>query len=122
LDNQPASVTRFEAPCQHRALPRGALTEGDTRGLGGETTIRGYRQDRFVGPIEAVGNLELRWTFVHFSLLKQRFSLQIAPLYDVGRVFDRGGFSSSNWKWSAGGGLRVGCADAVGATVSAELL
>jgi hypothetical protein len=85
-----------------------ALTEGDQRGLGGETTIRGYRQDRFVGAMAAVANVELRWTFVHFSLLKQRFSLQVAPLYDVGRVFDRVGFSTDNWKWSAGGGLRVG--------------
>ena len=85
-----------------------AHTEGDQRGLGGETTIRGYRQDRFVGAVAAVANVELRWTFTHFSLLKQRFSLQVAPLFDVGRVFDRVGFSSDNWKWSAGGGLRVG--------------
>ncbi len=85
-----------------------ALTEGDQRGLGGEATIRGFRQDRFVGAMAAVANVELRWTFVHFSLLKQRFSLQVAPLYDVGRVFDRVALSTDNWKWAAGGGLRVG--------------
>jgi hemolysin activation/secretion protein len=85
-----------------------ALTEGDQTGLGGERTLRGYRQDRFIGPVAAVANAEIRWTFVHFKLLQQRFSLQIAPLFDVGRVFDKVDFQFDNWKWSAGGGLRVG--------------
>jgi outer membrane protein assembly factor BamA len=96
------------APMPFYSMNTLALTEGDQRGLGGEVTIRGYRQDRFVGPMAAVANVELRWTFVHFTLLKQKFSLQAAPLYDVGRVFDRVGLSASNWKSSAGGGLRVG--------------
>jgi hemolysin activation/secretion protein len=87
-----------------------ALTEGDQNGLGGERTIRGFRQDRFVGNVAAVANLEVRWTFVHFRVLKQLFSLQIAPLFDVGRIFDNvfaGEDFASNWKWSAGGGLRI---------------
>jgi len=85
-----------------------ALTEGDQNGLGGERTLRGFRQDRFVGQVAAVGNAELRWTFVHFKLLAQRFSLQIAPLFDVGRVFDKVDFQLTNWKVSGGAGLRVG--------------
>ena len=85
-----------------------ALTEADQYGLGGERTLRGYRQDRFIGPIMAVGNAELRWTFVHFKLLKQRFSVQIAPLLDVGRVFDGWGrLQLNDWKISGGAGLRV---------------
>jgi hypothetical protein len=87
-----------------------ALTEGDQNGLGGERTIRGFRQDRFVGHVAAVANLEVRWTFVHFKVLGQLFSLQVAPLFDVGRIFDNvlaGEDFASNWKWSAGGGLRI---------------
>ena len=84
-----------------------ALTEGDQTGLGGERTLRGFRQDRFVGPVAALGNAELRWTFVHFKLLKQLFSIQIAPLVDVGRVFDKVGFDFQNWEVSGGGGLRI---------------
>jgi outer membrane protein assembly factor BamA len=85
-----------------------ALTTGDQRGLGGETTIRGYRQDRFVAPVSALANVELRWTFVRFSLLSQQFSLQAAPLLDAGRVFDGVDWSFSRWRASAGAGLRVG--------------
>jgi len=85
-----------------------ALTEGDQNGLGGERTIRGHRQDRFIGQVAAVANAELRWTFVHFALFKQRFSLQIAPVFDVGRVFDKVDLDITNWKLSYGGGLRVG--------------
>ena len=90
-----------------------AMTEGDQNGLGGERTLRGFRQDRFIGPVAALGNAELRWTFVHFKLLQQRFSLQIAPLIDVGTVFDNVGFqhttcTSDCWKVSGGAGLRVG--------------
>lgn len=88
-----------------------ALTEGDQTGLGGERTLRGFRQDRFVGNVVALGNVEVRWTFVHFRLLKQLFSLQIAPLFDVGRVFDQV-FDhedfAAGWRWSAGAGLRIG--------------
>jgi outer membrane protein assembly factor BamA len=93
-----------------------ALTEDDQTGLGGERTLRGYRQDRFIGAVSALGNLELRWTFVHFKLLKQTFSIQAAPFFDVGRVFDNvvdglaapcsGAFDC--WKVSGGGGIRIG--------------
>lgn len=97
-----------------------ALTEDDQQGLGGERTLRGYRQDRFLGAVYALGNLELRWTFVHFKLLKQYFSIQAAPFFDIGRVFDRvdglapattsqpAAFAFSNWKVSGGGGIRIG--------------
>jgi len=85
-----------------------ALTEDDQFGLGGERTIRGYRQDRFIGAVYALGNIELRWTFVHFRLLKQLFSIQAAPFFDIGRVFDNVSFATDKWKYSGGGGLRIG--------------
>jgi Omp85 superfamily domain len=84
-----------------------ALTEGDQNGLGGERTIRGYRQDRFIGPVAALANVELRWTFTHFKLFEQRFSLQVAPLFDIGRVFDNVEVDFTNWKPSGGAALRI---------------
>lgn len=77
-------------------------------GLGGERTLRGYREDRFVGPVVAEANIEVRWTFAKFPVLSQNFSLQIAPFVDTGRVFDRVALSFHDWKWDAGAGLRVG--------------
>jgi hypothetical protein len=60
-------------------------------GLGGLRTIRGFHQDRFVGRVAALANLELRWTFYDFDVKlgrKQHFALMLAPFLDVGRVFD----------------------------------
>jgi outer membrane protein assembly factor BamA len=85
-----------------------AMTESDQRGLGGETTLRGYRQNRFVAAVDALANLELRWTFARFAVHSKRFSLQFAPLVDVGRVFDRVDLSASQWKPAYGAGLRLG--------------
>ncbi len=80
----------------------------DATGLGGERTMRGYRQDRFIGLVAAGASAEVRWTFAKFPLFHQRFSLQMAPFVDSGRVFDQVGLSLADWKVSGGGGLRVG--------------
>ena len=55
----------------------------------------------------ALANAELRWTFWRFQLWDQRFALTLAPLVDVGRVFDRTRLSLSGWRTDYGGGLRV---------------
>jgi hypothetical protein len=60
-------------------------------GLGGLRTIRGFKQDRFVGPVVALASLEVRWTFYEFDVTlgkRQHFGLMLAPFLDVGRVFD----------------------------------
>jgi outer membrane protein assembly factor BamA len=86
-----------------------AFTDMDRQGLGGLWTLRGYKQDRFVGPISALANVELRWTvpgYVHF--LDQDFALQVAPFFDTGRVFDTiGGFTFAQWRYGGGAGLHV---------------
>jgi outer membrane protein assembly factor BamA len=85
-----------------------AFTDGDKQGLGGSSTLRGYNQDRFVGPVVALTNAEIRWTFVNFSLLRQRFGLGAVSFLDFGRVFDRvGDFTFLGWKRGEGAGLRV---------------
>jgi len=90
------------------AMAAGSDDATDQTGLGGERTLRGYRQDRFVGRVAAAASAEIRWTFVKFPLLKQRFSLQIAPFVDTGRVFDKVDLSFKDWKIAAGAGLRIG--------------
>jgi outer membrane protein assembly factor BamA len=85
-----------------------AFTDTDRQGLGGLRTMRGYKQDRFVGPIAALANIELRWTFLDFDALGQNFGLSVAPFLDMGRVFDRvGDFTFAEWRRGEGAGLRV---------------
>ncbi len=84
------------------------FTDGDRQGLGGLPSLRGYVQNRFVGPVTALGNVEVRWTFVKFGLLNQTFGLSVAPFVDAGRVFDNvRQFSFTNWKLGEGAGFRI---------------
>lgn len=77
-------------------------------GLGGLRSLRGYMQNRFVGPVFALGNAELRWTFVKFTVFKQNIGLMAVPFVDFGRVFDNVGQTTlSGWKHTQGGGLRI---------------
>jgi len=83
-------------------------TERDIEGaLGGDATLRGYRNNRFSGAVMALANAELRWTFWKFRLRKQHLELMLAPLLDVGRVFDKVELSLSSWRAAYGGGFRV---------------
>lgn len=65
------------------------FTEDPKTGLGGFRTVRGFSQDRFVGPVMAIANAEIRWTFASFNAGGQHFGLMIVPFVDFGRVFDR---------------------------------
>ena len=77
-------------------------------GLGGFRTLRGYRQNRFVGPIIALTNYEVRWTFARFRLLEQNLGLIAVPFLDMGRVFDSVRQTTlAGWKRAQGVGLRA---------------
>jgi hemolysin activation/secretion protein len=77
-------------------------------GLGGFRTLRGYAQNRFVGPVLALTNYEVRWTFAKFRVLKQGFALIAVPFLDIGRVFDNVGQTTfAGWKRTQGAGLRI---------------
>ncbi len=82
-------------------------TEGGLSGLGGRTTLRGYIQDRFVGTNMGFANLEMRYRFFEIP----GFTFNIAPLFDVGRVWDTLGSVKANagdgYKYSYGLGLRI---------------
>jgi hypothetical protein len=83
-------------------------TDNPIAGLGGGRTLRGYRQDRFVGSVMTVANAEVRWTFAHASLWKQKLAFIAVPFVDVGRPFDNlDQLTFSSWKPSYGGALRV---------------
>jgi hypothetical protein len=85
-----------------------SFTEDPRAGLGGLRTMRGYKQDRFIGHVMAVVNLEARWTFGHAELLGQKFAFLLAPFLDSGRVFrDLAATSYHRWQTSLGGALRI---------------
>jgi hypothetical protein len=84
------------------------FTEDPKTGLGGFRTLRGYSQDRFVGPVMAAGNAEIRWTFFTFDVLRQHFGLMVVPFVDAGRVFDSIGRTRlAGFRHSGGSGLRI---------------
>jgi hypothetical protein len=77
-------------------------------GLGGWQTLRGFNANRFVGPVQIQGNLELRWTMADFTIWGQNFRPMLAPFVDVGRVFDRTEqFSLTDWQVTGGLAFRL---------------
>ena len=82
-------------------------TDAGMAGLGGRTTLRGYMQDRFVGANMGFANLELRYRFFEIP----GFTFNLAPLFDVGRVWDTLDSVKANagqgYKYSYGLGLRI---------------
>lgn len=83
-------------------------TEDPRTGLGGLRTLRGYKQDRLVGPVMTLINLEARWTFLRFQTLGQRFALIAVPNMDFGATFDRvSDVRLRGWKRSQGAALRI---------------
>jgi hypothetical protein len=84
------------------------FTEDPRTGMGGVRTIRGYKQDRFVGHVMALTNYEIRWTFANTRLLGQRFAFIAVPFLDMGRAFDSVRATSvMHWKRAEGAGLRI---------------
>lgn len=84
------------------------FTEDPRAGLGGHRTLRGFRQDRFVGSVMALANTEVRWTFGHLKIRSQRFGFMLVPFLDVGRPFDElGDLTLRDWRLSYGAALRI---------------
>ncbi len=76
--------------------------------LGGERSVRGFREARFLAPAIALVNLELRTRLYDFKLLKQHFNIGVNAFYDMGSVWDRPrDLSFTKWVGAPGGGLRL---------------
>ena len=84
-------------------------SEGSIEGLGGGTTLRGYKQSRFLGRVMQFNNFELRCKFAQTKLLKQTFAFSVVPFFDIGAVWDdmsRIGHLE-NYRYSEGLGMRI---------------
>lgn len=76
--------------------------------LGGERSLRGYREARFMAPTIALVNLELRSRLYDFKLLGQNFNVGLTPFFDFGSVFDGlDKMSFRRWRGAPGIGARL---------------
>ncbi len=87
-----------------------ALSRWD--GLGGNRTLRGFKQDRFVGRTMTMGNAEVRLSFAEIAGVGQRFEFKVIGFVESGNVYDKAGdpFNEPRWndyKTSYGGGLVI---------------
>jgi outer membrane protein assembly factor BamA len=85
-------------------------SEGSIEGLGGGTTLRGYKQSRFLGRVMNFNNFELRCRFAQCKILKQHLAFSAVPLFDIGGVWDnlsRIPTHLNNFRYSEGLGLRI---------------
>ncbi len=100
-------VTSGNAPFyEYRDQPS---SEGDIEALGGPSSLRGYKENRFIGRITNFNNIELRYRFCQFKVLKQHIGLSGVPFFDVGGIWNN--FASvlknNNFRYCEGLGLRI---------------
>ena len=55
-------------------------------GVGGAKSVRGILHDRIIGSHVVYGNVELRYRFFDFKILRQNFYLTFSPFMDYGGV------------------------------------
>lgn len=83
--------------------------DGSIKGLGGSQTLRGYKENRFLGRTVAYANIELRHRLGELSVLGQNFNFGVVPFIDLGTVGDQVfQVNLPQTKASTGIGLRVG--------------
>jgi hemolysin activation/secretion protein len=95
----------------------GSLTAAEEFGVGGARYGRAYDYSEIVGDRAIAGALELRWTWK--KLNDWLTSVQLYAFADAARIWNEGAPSGSADEslTSAGGGVRVGIAPGVNATV-----
>lgn len=77
-------------------------------GLGGNNTLRGFRQTRFLDRSTILFNEELRIHIKKFYVRNERFDVYLLSFADFGRVFSNmKNFSLNDMHLSAGGGTRI---------------
>jgi hypothetical protein len=80
---------------------------------GGSAGVRGVPVGRYLGPLKAIGNIEMRAMWLHFGALGQKFGLGNTVFFDTGRVWSDYSFHSSldgsgvGLKYGVGAGIYV---------------
>lgn len=78
-------------------------------GVGGAKSARGLLKNRYLGPVETFGNLELRWRLTDFKMLGQNLFLALSAFYDFGGAWNNlDDFSLDTLHGGQGGGIHVG--------------
>ena len=62
------------------------LTGYSSEGLGGSSSMRGILKNRIIGDAFILGNIELRWKPIYFTLFNQDCYLGLNLFYDFGRI------------------------------------
>jgi outer membrane protein assembly factor BamA len=62
------------------------LTDATNEGLGGSSTMRGVVKNRVIGDAYILGNFELRWKPVYFTLFNQDIYIGLDLFYDIGII------------------------------------
>jgi hypothetical protein len=76
--------------------------------MGGERSLRGFREARFLAPTAGLINLELRSRLYDFRFLRQYFNLGINTFYDLGTVWNSPReITLRDWRAAPGIGLRL---------------
>ena len=84
--------------------------EGAIEALGGGLSLRGYKQSRFMARVMQFTNVELRYRFAQYTILKQHLAFSAVPFFDAGGVWDnlsRVTTHLDNFRYSEGLGLRI---------------
>jgi hypothetical protein len=81
---------------------------GGTEVLGGARSLRGFREYRFVGPLTALLNLELRTRLAQKDFLRQHFTFDLMPFFDAGRIWNEiRDFNFRGYRYNYGLGARL---------------
>ncbi|MGY6558913.1 MAG: Omp85 family outer membrane protein [Nitritalea sp.] len=76
--------------------------------LGGDRSLRAFRESRFVAPAIGLINLEARFRLYDFRALNQHFALGLTPFYDMGRGWDElSRVGLEGWRGAPGIGGRI---------------
>lgn len=78
------------------ALPFVQSSDNTRDGIGGSRTLRGIYRNRIVGEDYLFANMEFRWKFAKFNLLKQNIYLALYPFADAGMVTEKYKFNEEN--------------------------
>jgi hypothetical protein len=81
---------------------------GGTSIMGGERSLRGFRENRFMAPMVILNNVEARIRFYEFKILKQHIALGINVFHDAGTVAEKiNDFRLTGLRSSPGIGFRI---------------